>query len=229
MKREEKIAQTYFESLGFQNIIFEPKGNRTPDFEIGKNIAIEVRRLNQFYNEKPIEKVAFNLIPKIVNQIESFGNGSHNSSAFIGIKYKRPINYNKKIKKKIDCILEYHSNEMQNHKVYKINKNLEINIFPSEKKFDVQYHFGSSADFNEGGFVLGNIYNSLKLINAEKADKIEPFKSEYKTWWLALIDNIGNGLSKSELLQLRESIDFDLNFDKVFIISNLNPKLGGEI
>ncbi|MHA7842790.1 MAG: hypothetical protein ACX93I_05690 [Winogradskyella sp.] len=46
---------------------------------------------------------------------------------------------------------------------------------------------------------------------------------------MALIDNIGNGLSKSELEQLKGSIDFDLNFDKVFIISNLNPTSGGEI
>jgi len=54
-------------------------------------------------------------------------------------------------------------------------------------------------------------------------------KPEYKTWWLALIDNIGNGLSEKEKSQLRESIDFDLNFDKVFIISYLKPIKGGEI
>jgi len=229
LKREEKIAETYFKSLGLRNIIFEPKGNRTPDFEIDKNIAVEVRRLNQFHNGKPIEKVAFNLVPKIINQIESFGDGLHKTSAFFGIKFTRPIYYTKVIKERINSILVSHSREMQKHRVYKINENLEIDIFPSEKKFDVQYHFGSSADFNEGGFVLGNIYNSLKLITKEKAEKIEPFKSEYETWWLALIDNIGNGLSKSELKQLKESIDFDLNFDKVFIISNLNPTSGGEI
>ena len=83
MKREEKIAETYFKSLGFTNIEFEPKGNRTPDFVIENEIAIEVRRLNQFHNGKPIEKVQYNLIPKIVNQLESFGNGENSKSAFV--------------------------------------------------------------------------------------------------------------------------------------------------
>jgi len=48
-------------------------------------------------------------------------------------------------------------------------------------------------------------------------------------WRLALIDNIGNGLSKSELKQLRETIDFDLNFDEILIISNIHPTLGEEL
>lgn len=229
MKREEKIVRAYFISIGYKNIVFEPKGNRTPDFSINEEIAIEVRRLNQFHNGKPIEKVKHNLLPKIINQIESYQNGKYFKSAFVGIRYSRPINYNKKIKEKINSILENHSTIMESQKEYKLNDNLELNIFPSPEKLDVQYHFGSSIDFNEGGFVLGNIYKSLKVIIPEKSKQIEKYKSEYKTWWLALVDNIGNGLSETEFSQLRESINFDLKFDKVFIISYLNPIRGGEI
>ncbi|MFA9190786.1 hypothetical protein AAGV28_05320 [Flavobacterium sp. FZUC8N2.13] len=229
MKREEKTVETYFKSIGFQNIVFEPKGNRTPDFVIDEKIAIEVRRLNQFYNGIPIEKVKHNLLPKIISQIEAFKKESYSKSAFVGIRYTRPINYNKKIKDLINAILENHSSIMETSKKYKINDNLELEIFPSDKKLDTQYHFGSSIDFNEGGFVLANIYNSLKIIIPEKSKQIENYKSEYKTWWLALVDNIGNGLSQTEFSQLREIIDFNLYFDKVFIISNLNPINGGEI
>ncbi|WP_339887987.1 hypothetical protein [uncultured Flavobacterium sp.] len=229
MKIEEKIAETYFKSIGYKNIVFEPKGNRTPDFVIDDKIAVEVRRLNQFHNGNPIEKVRHSLLPKIINQIESFGNGEHKKSAYFGIRYSRPINYNKIIKQKINFILETHSLTMEFKKEYQINENLELKIFPSNKKFDIQYHFGTCVDFNEGGFVLGNILDSLKVIIPVKAEQIEEYKSEYKTWWLALIDNIGNGLSETEFDQLRESIDFDLNFDKVFIISNSNSIRGGEI
>jgi len=229
LKREEKIAETYFKSLGFTNIEFEPKGNRTPDFGIDNEIAIEVRRLNQFHNGKPIEKVQYNLIPKIVNQLKSFGNGKNSKSAFVGIHYSRPIKFNKKIKEQINSILEIHSSQMESQQKYKINENLELSIFPSSEKLDFQFNFGSSIDFNQGGFVLGNIYESLKVIIEEKRKLVEQYRPEYKTWWLALIDNIGNGLSEKEMSQLRESIDFDLNFDKVFIISYLNPIKGGEI
>ena len=229
MKREEKIAEDYFKSLGYENIIFEPKGNRTPDFSIGDNIAIEVRRLNQFNNGKPIEKVSHSLLPKFINQIESFGNKKHAKSAFVGIRYSRPINYNKIIKEKIKAILEFHSSIMESKGEYHINDNLNLSIIPSTEKLDSQFHFGISVDFDQGGFVLGNIYNSLKLIIPEKINKIEKYKSEYQTWWLALIDYVGNGLSETELIQLRESIDFDLKFDKGFIISYLEPIRGGEI
>jgi hypothetical protein len=229
LKREEKIAETYFKSIGFTNIEFEPKGNRTPDFGIKNEIGIEVRRLNQFHNGKPIEKVQFNLIPKIVNLLKSFGNGKNNKSAFVGIKYSRPIKFDKRIKKQISSILEIHSSQMESQKEYKINENLELSIFPSSEKLDFQFNFGSSLDFNQGGFVLENIYESLKVVIEEKTKIIEEYRPEYKTWWLALIDNIGNGLSENEMSQLRESIDFDLNFDKVLIISYLNPIKGGEI
>ena len=65
MNREEIIAEKYFKSLGYNNIKFEPNGNRTPDFAINDQIAVEVRRLNKFHNQQPVEKVEFKLIPKI--------------------------------------------------------------------------------------------------------------------------------------------------------------------
>lgn len=229
MKREEIIAKEYFESIGYNNLVYEPNGNRTPDFLINKNIAVEVRRLNQFYNNEPIEKVKYKLIPKIVKQIESFESENYFESAFVGIEYSRPIKYNSFIKNRINSILKNHSSNMKTQKEYVINDNLKITIIPSEIKLKSKFSFGSSIDFNEGGFVLGNIYNSLKFIVKDKYKKIEYFKPEYKTWWLALVDFIGNGVSENEILQLRESIDFDLLFDKVFIISYLNPKKGTEI
>ena len=91
------------------------------------------------------------------------------------------------------------------------------------------YHFGYSVDLNEGGMVLENIHQSLKAIISEKSEKIKKYKDEYKFWWLALVDNIGGGLSDSELSKLKDKIDFDLKFDKIFIISNINPLKGSSI
>lgn len=229
MKREEKIAEKYFKSVGHKNIIFEPKGNRTPDFEIDSKIAIEVRRLNQFYNGEPIEKKQYNLLPRIIKHIESFGNGNHEKSAFFSIKYSRPITFNKKIKEKISLILESHCSSIELTKNYKISDNLEIDFIPSTEIFDNQYQFGLSIDYNQGGLVLGNIYESLKVIIPEKIEKTEKYKSDYGTWWLALVDFIGNGLSESEIQNLRNSIDFDLYFDKIFIISYSEPIRGREL
>lgn len=229
MKKEEEIAAEYFKSIGFKHIIFEPKGNRTPDFSIDDNIAIEVRRLNQFYNGKPIEKEGHGVIRKIVNQIQSFGDNSHSKSAFFTLRYSRPVIYDKEIKDKINFILECHCLSMESRIEYEINDYLELSIFPSTERFDNQFHLGMLIDYDEGGFVLASIYQSLKIIIQEKSDKIKPYKQEYSEWWLALIDTVGYGLSEDEFKELRNSIDFDLKFDKIFIISYLNPLRGGEI
>lgn len=98
---------------------------------------------------------------------------------------------------------------MKNHKNYVISDNLEINIFPSKKRLKTQFNFGSSSGLDEWGFVISNIFNSLKIIIEEKSEKIKPHKSEYKIWWLILVDRIGNGLEKKEFEQLRLKIDFD--------------------
>ena len=229
MNREEIIAEKYFKSLGYNNIKFEPNGNRTPDFAINDQIAVEVRRLNKFHNQQPLEKVEFKLIPKITNQIESFGSGNHNGSAFFGIRYSRPINYNRQIKERINSALHVHASKMDSYAEYHITDNLTLDIFPSTKKLRHQYNLGSYIDLDKSGFVVSKIHNSLKVIIPEKKMKIEKHKTDYHTWWLALIDNIGYGLNEFELNQLRKSIDFNLGFDKVFIIPPLDPIRGKEI
>lgn len=229
MKREEKIAESYFNSIGHKNLIFEPKGNRTPDFELDSDIGIEVRRLNQFHNEQPIEKTYFNVIPSLINLVQSYGDGNHQKTSFVTFSFSRPLKVTKEIKSKLVQILNEHELIIGEEKSYKISNRLSIDFFPSEKRLEHQFFWGATLDENEGGIVLSNIYKSLKLIVDEKSELIKPFKNEYKKWWLALIDNIGNGLSEKELKELSSNIDFDLVFDKVFIISNIPPHRGGEL
>ena len=230
MKKEEEKAEHYFKQLGFKNIEYEPKGNRTPDFVIDNEIAVEVRRLNQFLDGEPLEKVYFKIVPKILHLIENYENGNYSESAFVSIHFRRPNNINKKDIKKIKEILDEHSVNMGLKKQYEVGSGLEIEIHPSETKLEKQFWIGGILDYDEGGFILSNIYKSLKLIIPDKYKIITPFKSEYKIWWLALIDNISFlPLNEKEIQHLRNSIDFDLKFEKVFIISNFNPKIGNEL
>jgi len=49
IKHEEGIVKAYLEHWGYENIVYEPIKNETPDFLINNETAIEVRRLNQHY------------------------------------------------------------------------------------------------------------------------------------------------------------------------------------
>lgn len=77
--------------------------------------------------------------------------------------------------------------------------------------------------------VLSNIFESLKVILKEKEDKVGPYYSQYKTWWLALIDHIGFGLGQTEKEELKIALLNKHSFHKIIFISPLNPEDGFEL
>lgn len=225
MKFEEKIAESFLESCGFKNIQFEPKGNRTPDFVVNDEIAVEVRRLNSFYGKEAIEQVRFQFLPKVIKFIEDLEFEISDKYYFFHINYQRPIRFSNNLKDKIlQCILEHQRNESFNFNTfeYEVEDNFTLGLTAFPEKLERQYNLGSYCDLDEGGAVLKNVYDSLKIIIPEKYSKIEKYKSEYDTWWLILIDFISFGIRKSEYKSLLDSIDFDLKFDKVIIVSSVN-------
>lgn len=229
LKKEEEIAKDYFLSRGFRTVTYEPKGNRPPDLLIDESVAVEVRRLNQFDNGQPIEKLQYRLVPKLMEVFKTYGNKAHEISAWVDINYSRPIKVDKDLIKKVKAILNIHSINMSMTKNYKVTERLELEIFPSTERLENQFNYGSSIDEGHGGFVVHNIYQSLKKIIEEKNVKINPYRQEYSTWWLALVDYIGYGLTEYDLTQLKELIDFDLIFDKIIFISPFDSKIGIEL
>ncbi len=56
MNKDEKIVKNYLNKLNIGIPIYEPDGNTPPDFAIGKQLAIEVRRLNRnYFNNSKVE------------------------------------------------------------------------------------------------------------------------------------------------------------------------------
>ena len=138
MKREEKIANDYFITQGFDFIQHEPDGNIPPDFLLNHSIAVEVRRLNQHLrrqeNPTPLEDLDFKLIPKIRNLLNSFNAPEYKTSAFLTISYARPLKVDKKLIMDIDKILHEHFHIIEEIHEYPIRDNLKIRIWPTKRK-----------------------------------------------------------------------------------------------
>lgn len=229
MKIEEETAINYFKTKGFDNILFEPKGNRPPDILLNNEIAVEVRRLNQFKENKPLENLQSKVEPKLINLFKNYRNGEHSRSSWISFYYSRPLKVDKELINKIKETLDEHIKDMDSQKEYQFGDRLRIKIRPSNKVFDRPFVYASSIDNDHGGLVIQNIYDSLKLIIPEKTTKIKPYRGEYKIWWLALVDKIGYGLDDIDIIQLRQLIDFPIPFDKVVLISFTNYEHGIEL
>jgi len=237
MKPEEKIALEFLKSITNEVIEYEPNGNRTPDFKIGQNIAIEVRRLNKFINVngeyENSEKLSFKLISKINNLLSTYKSNNTESEFFTSIEFKRPIyidkvsisNMIKEIKIQIDTLIQNNSLLTQKVKL----ENFEMSFILSSFKTGNKFSEGITIDNDLHVFPLPSIDTSLSIILAEKETKMNPFKNEYQNWWLILIDYVGYGINQDEANNLDNKKLSETIFEKVFIVNPIYPKNGIEI
>lgn len=233
MKWEEKMAFEYFQSTGFSNIQFEPDGNTPPDLLINERIAVEVRRLNQFKSisgtYQPLEELSYRLVPRIVNYIKSYQTIPSDRTAFVFIKYSRPLNINNKLFSDIQNVFAHHLNHLDEHTTYEITENLSLRFHRAQKQFGYPYLLGADADHDGGGLVVSNVLDSLKLIIPEKEAKVAPYKSRYPIWWLALIDTIGANLDEYDFKHIKEGFNLQTYFNRIIFISSFNSSHGFEL
>lgn len=233
LKIEEEITKNYLLSIGFSNIIYEPDGNIPPDFLVNRDIAIEVRRLNQFITidkqDFSIEDQKYRLMPRITNLLNKY-TLSEGHSAYVSVTYSRPIINYKSITTKLSEIFDKHLDTLDQYKEYIIDNHLKIRIKPAKKLFENKaYVYGSISDQDSGGCVIGEIVKSLKKIIPEKEKKIEKVYSKYKEWWLLLVDSTNLGFSGEDFDQLKTSHISSGLFNKILLISSLNYSKGYEI
>ena len=229
MKYEEITAFEFLKEQGYLDIKYEPNGNRTPDFLLDNKIAIEVRRLNQHTSKssshRPLEELYFKLLPRLEKLFNEYDNNEHISSAFVCIEFGRPLKVNENLINHVKEQLDRHSKIMDESAKYDVCENLTLTIFPSTHRLERKFNFGSSMDIDSGGFVLSNIVNSLKIIIEEKSKKIASFRTDYKTWWLILVDFIGYGVSENELKESIPLVDKNV-FERIYFISPIDKTIG---
>jgi hypothetical protein len=237
MKREEEMVYEYLMNLGYEEIQHEPNcqgnnGNIPPDFSIKGNIGIEVRRLNQYHNNgisyEPLEKVEHSLSDGITNFLKSYNKDGFEKSAFIDIKFSRPIRYSKSLIKELKKELDEHLPNIHLFKEFQL-RNLSVKLFPSSSKLDDVFHLGVQVDKNSGGHIVSNLYKNLELIINEKTDKVRPEFKKYNSWWLILIDDISFGVAENDLDQLNKLTPFEHCFDKILLLSPVNRTQAQEV
>lgn len=227
--REEQLVINNLIYQGFKNIIFEPDGNVPPDILLNGKTAIEVRRLNQNQkignSFKGLEQDEFLVHGILKGVFKDVSDKNYETSAFVCYYFNRPIPPKKEIKKYVHKILEKHKAYIKEEKEYEYNEYFKIRVFPSNVKLDQQYKYGMSGDRDSGGFIVGLIYENLKLIINEKETKTNKFRNKYNEWWLAVVDTIGYGLSDLDLRQFNDLPKIENQFDRLLLISALDCKL----
>jgi hypothetical protein len=186
MKIEEQIAKTYLEQLGYQNIVFEPDGNIPPDFLLDGNIAVEVRRFNQYFQNggkmEALEKLDYRLVPKITSILSEYEHVQTPHSVFVFIDFERPLKASQSVFNEVRNSLNAYLTNFGQRKTLAVTDNLTLQMYPVEDRLSSPFMLGGSGDGNSGGFVVANVHAHLPFIIAEKEGKVKQYMYKYPTW-----------------------------------------------
>jgi len=227
MNREEKIAEAYLKSSGFNNVAFEPDGNIPPDFSIDGKIAVEVRRLNQHFFTKDevqgLEEGRLPLFKLVQSSLSEFDLQYKGDSYCVSIRFHRPIQKGSAVKKAIHkALTQFLTTSTPLPCNVKVTENIFFRISSSQPVEGRVFRFAGGTDRESGGFVLAEFKKNFDHCVKEKSGKIKDYYNKYATWWLVLVDQIAYGFDDSEREQLRSIINIDPSWDKVIVLDSLS-------
>lgn len=228
MDPSEKLARKYLRVLGYKNILYEPDGNSPPDFLVENKIAIEVRRLNQNFNDgvkvQGLEEHEIPLWKNMLQYLDSLNRNveNHNQSWFVFFDFNRPLPSWRILRRELDKALKPFA-ESINREGFNIEilPNFRLEVSPSSLSNKPLLIPGGYSDNDAGGWVLHEIGTNLQLCVAEKARKISPYRDRYPEWWLILPIHMLFGQDDfEELLQSKDFVLDSGGFDKIIVLDS---------
>lgn len=225
MDRSEALARVYLESLGIGPVAYEPDGGIPPDFVIG-DVAIEVRRLNQNYEGEGgyqgLESVEAGLLRYVERLLPTYGAPKGGQGWWVFMTYWRPLD-GKAVKRELPkALAAFHAAPNPAGLDAKLTRTFELEIRPAGVPVANHFMLGGYSDFDQGGFVVGEIIRNLNICIGEKAAKIAPYQNRYREWWLVLPDYIGPDLDPDERRAIGEHVDLR-TFTRVVLIHPSDP------
>lgn len=224
MKPEESTAEKYLNDLNRGRVTYEPQGNVPPDFSLGADIAVEVRRLNENYfangKSRGLEEVSVPLFRVLDRLLLAYDQTYDGRSYGVGIMFRRPLltSTPRDLKKALDQFLGDNARKPRD---VRINRNTWLQIFPIRQRANQVFRRAIDSDNDSGGVVVSLYVKNIVRCLTEKSLKIAANKRLYDQWWLLLVDAIWAwNLMPEEIDQVRAGITSLQAFDKLIVINH---------
>lgn len=226
MDSSERLAEAYLKGLGLGEVVYEPDGNVPPDFLIGGRIAVEVRRLNQNFEHEEgyegLETAEASIIRYVEKLLPTFGPAIEGKGWWVFYHFWRPIDLKALKSEMKQALAAIKKSPPDGNLVLKLRQNMELEFMPGTTGVDDYFELGGYDDREAGGWIGSEIIRNLNLCIAEKTRKIEPYRSRYPEWWLALPDMIGPDLDPDERALIQGSVDLQ-GWDRVILLHPRDP------
>nr|WP_162486439.1 hypothetical protein [Stenotrophomonas acidaminiphila] len=213
--------------MGFTDIAYEPDGNVPPDFVINGGIAVEVRRLNQNFDDgsgaRGLEEVTYPLWQKMTRLVESIAE-TNGVSWFVFFRFSRPAPPWKEIELQLrGALLEFTARADKRRMVVLSLPNFEVEVAEASNSLETFFCMGGMSDRQAGGWVVSEFIANIEHCASEKLRKTLPFRDKYKSWWLALTNFTGMRLDEKDQDQLRQHLPSQDGWDKILLINPHSP------
>jgi hypothetical protein len=232
MDKAEALAEQYLKSCEFTSIVYEPDGNVPPDFLCEGSVAVEVRRLNQSFDNgnarRGLSETEIPLSQHIRKLLSTFGPPLQNHSWFVYYRFSRPLPKWRTLEPLIIRELQgFIANPVPFDR--KLIPEFELKVFAASKVHGDYFILGGYSDGQSDGWVVGEMLENLKHGIAEKTRKIASYRNRYHTWWLVFVDLIAYGMDAFDQRALRKELNINHTFDKVIIIDPNDPRRSFEL
>ncbi len=225
MNREEKITLEYLKARYGENAIPMPKHEDPPDIFVNSSIAVEVRRLNQYFFEgkepEDLESLSVSLERAFEEILKSFDSLYDGKSYWISVYYQRPLHSAfSKIKREMKLALHNFLNSKVSDFPHEISVNPEITftLYKSDIGNGKLFPIAGSSDFDVGGGNIRVYADNIRHCISEKSPRISGRLENYNEWWLYLVDCLGFGLNQQELLEVMREVGNTGSFNKVVVL-----------
>lgn len=230
MDDSERIAEQYLIDLDLGAVVFEPDGNIPPDFSLDARIGIEVRRLNQNYQQpdgkhKGLEELAIPLIQRLKRLLVSIGPSVNDESWFVSIDSHRPIGSWKPLKTKIkQKLIAFMESSTRSQTTLQVTQNFELSFIRASKDHGTFFLLGAYSDDDSGGWVMSEVERNLRICISEKERKIKPHRNKYSEWWPILPDHIDYSMESEDRKVFNTNVmpNISHSFNKIILIDPRN-------
>lgn len=233
MNEDETISyeflSEYIKELGFQTIIYEPHGNKTPDFCIDERIGVEVRRLNQNVVSESgeyegVENVIYGLQNKFYKFLSEQTDTTENSWR-IDISVRRPIDLKGLFNEVKSTLIKFQKSNERKEQTITIRENLTISLKPTDSVGGKFFRFGRFRDLDRGGWYDSHLLKNIRISIEKKESKVLPHKHRFKEWWLVLVDYIDPTFYDDyQLEELKTVVEEFTVFDKIIILDKVSKQ-----
>ena len=220
----EQATNEYLESLGLGEVTFEPSGpNKFPDFSVGGRIGVECTRLVHIVEKNGREYNLDQIEPSIIHSLEGAfkhlprGNLAH--SYFVCLDFDVDVEL-RVAKPKLKAYLSElsHSSAIIPHR-QQITNELEIEILKASNIFEKPFVLGSMNTRNSAGWVLEQLSKQTRDAIRRKNKKLEPARTLFGEWWLAVSGSVAFSLSESYTEFIENELRGTPFWDRVLLIN----------